>query len=162
MSQIEHNVRWEVALSNGENHHEGKGDFAYVEGGKSPWRKLQDYLIRNKCSITFLALKTLDGRTFNLQSHKPRFIEHMKNGHVAEREYLDKRYNPKFSAFDLVEPPHDYNMFRVVGTESDASGIKTESFTVGEAMYKDFSVQVWVSEENSRNCWTLAIPVHGT
>lgn len=127
-----HNALWRVATSNGENFYEGKGKFIEVDGEQSPWNKLLSYLEETEQTITSLGLYTDDGRTFNLPS-------------------LGK--NPKFSVFSEAQKPLKYNFFRALS--QDIQTDDKELFTVIEAVYEGYSLQLWVDENNTQNSWVL-------
>lgn len=138
-----HNALWQVSLSSGETFYEEKGDYISVPGQLSPWQRLQKYIVETKTEITSLSLYTNDGRTFNLPSSGK---------------------NPKFRPFSVSKKPIDYNMCRYLGQDIRITGSKQETigssdhFTVIEAIYPDYKLQVWVDEKNTRNSWTLVVP----
>lgn len=144
METHKHNVKFKVSLSNGETHYEGKGQFQEIPNELSPWNKLINYTIQKKCLITSLSLYTDDGRTFNLPS-------------------LGK--SPKFREFSNIDKPIDFNLFRKIASDMDAIRIKerievgnkevTDWYTVAEAIYKDYRLQIWVDEFNTKNSWVL-------
>ena len=127
-------VKFQVSLSNGQTFYEGKGEFQKIPGELSPWNKLIQYTIQNKCLITSLCLYTDKGQRFNLPSAGK---------------------NPKFKAFIDTDKPYDYRVFRSLG--SDIDGDNPEWFTVAEAIYKEYKLQIWVDEMNPDNCWVLKI-----
>jgi len=139
-----HTVKFQVSLSNGETFFEGKGQFKEIAGEKSPFQKLIDYLVDHKVEITSLALYTDEGRKFNLP-------------HAGK--------NPKFSPQIKGEflLPIDFNLFRYVEQDMKATGGKTTDrktvtlFTVAEAIYPDYKVQLWVDEHNHNNCRVLIL-----
>ena len=137
-----HQVKWKISLSNGETFHEGKGIFQEIVGELSPWQKLLGYMANGSFVITSLSLWTDDGRTFNLPSAGK---------------------NPKFVIFNQSENPVGYRMFRAYGREASiAQGQRMEKagedlFTVAEASYRDCLLQLWVDENDTRNCWTVVI-----
>lgn len=142
-----HNVKFKVSLSNGETYYEGKAPFEEIVNQPSPWQRLIRYTIDKKCTITSLALYTDSGQTFNLPS-------------------LGK--NPKFKEFaTLKEKPIDFQVSRKIATEMDV--VKTEAgyntsnrkvaewYTVAEAIYPSYSLQLWVDEQDTKNCWVLVV-----
>lgn len=140
-----HNVKFVVALSNGETIHEGKGEYEEHEGELSPWQRLLSHLIKERATVTSLGLYTDDGQRWNLPS-------------MGEK--------PKFKAFDLAPKPLDFTLFRAIG--ADVAGYRLtpqeienlreyDHFTVAEAVYADYKLQIWVSEHNPRVSWTLVV-----
>lgn len=137
-----HNVKWQVSLSNGETFFENKGKYLEIPNEKSPWQRLIQYIAENKLKITSIALYTDLGQSFNLPS----------SGN-----------NPKFKPFLDAEKPLDYNMFRSIAKEARVINMKagsakvSEWFTTIEAIYSNCKLQLWVDENNIKNCWTLII-----
>lgn len=138
--ETSHNVKWQVSLSNGETFFEGKGDYQDIPDQKSPWQRLQAYLTEKDVTITSLSLYTDDGRTFNMPSAGK---------------------NPKFKEFAETEAPIKYEMFRKLGRDIVFGGTSKTSdkvddlFTVAVAHYPNKQLQLWVDENNPRNCWAL-------
>lgn len=136
------NVLWQVSLSNGETFYEGKGNYIEYENQPSPWQRLNKYIIEKGVDITSLSLYTKDGRTFNLPS----------SGN-----------NPKFRPFQLADKPLDYNVVRYLAREHnfDNGNLKklkiSDHFTVAEAIYPDYKLQLWVDEMNTNNSWVLVV-----
>lgn len=128
---------WHVSLSNGENFTEGKGLFSAVKGELSPWLKLQEYIREKQLSIT--SLQIIDTLPI-----KPRHFHLPSSGN-----------NPKFRAFSITEKPKQYRFARVLG--ADIQGGNQELFARAEAVYKDYTLQLWVDENNPDNCWVLVI-----
>ena len=123
-------LKWKVGVSDGKNYIEGNPPFEEIRNELSPWRKLLQYLKENNLKITSMCIT--DGkRTFNLPSAGK---------------------NPKFRAFDLAEKPIDYKFFRMVAGDN---GVIDSRFAVVEAIYKSYSLQLWVDERNALNCWVL-------
>jgi hypothetical protein len=129
-------VKWQVSLSNGETLYEGKGQFQRIKGEKSPWQLLLSYMALKEVYITSMSLYTDDGQRFN-----------------------------------LAEKPLDYVFFRQMiqdheGTIDETGVANIEKTTVAdlctviEAIYKDYRLQLWVSEIDPRICWTVVVP-HG-
>lgn len=135
MDSIKENVKWFVSLSNGETFFEGKGKFTVVNGEPSPWNKLLQYLKDKELRITSIGLYTDDGRTFNLPS--------------AGR-------NPKHFVFQEKDKPIGYNMFRAFGTDKTPNAI-ADIYTVIEAKYDNYKLQLWVSENDTSNCWVVVV-----
>jgi hypothetical protein len=141
-----HNVKWQVSLSNGEIHQEGRGRFTEIAGELSPWQKLLRYMHDGHFVITALSLFTDDGRTFKLPS---------------------AGNNPKFKMFEQCGAPLDYNMLRAFGREAgygdDGQPESTSDlFTVAEAIYPDYKLQIWVNEHDPRSSWSVVISTHCT
>jgi hypothetical protein len=142
MQTLTHNVKWQVSLSNGETFFEEKGDFKTIPDIKSPWLRLMDYVVDNQVEITSLSLYTDNGMTFNLPSAGK---------------------NPKFKAFGEAKKPLDYLACRKMGQDFIRNGNKLEKtdkvdlFTVIIAYYENYQLQLWVDENNPRNCWTLVV-----
>ena len=140
MQTLIHNVKWQVSLSNGETFYEEKGNFKSIPNIDSPWQRLNEYACDVKADITSLSLYTNDGRSFNLPSAGK---------------------NPKFRAFDMQEKPLYYEMYRKLGQDfikgGNAMNPVSESalFTVIVAYYDGYQLQLWVDENNTKNCWTL-------
>jgi hypothetical protein len=137
--ETSHKVGWFVSLSNGETKYEFKNEYVEIKGEASPWSRLLLYLAENDLEITSLGLYTEKGQRFNLPS-------------------LGK--NPKFRAFDLAEKPKEYKAYRKLGFDT-GNGEMIEGtddlFTIAEAVYQDYSLQIWVSERNTNNCWVLKV-----
>ena len=139
-----HTVKFQVSLSNGETFFEGKGKFQEVAGELSPWQKLMNYIEDNRLEITSLALFTDEGRKFNLP-------------HAGK--------NPKFAPQMKVEfaAPYTFNLFRYIEYNLKGAGGKITSqkvhslFTVIEAIYPKFKVQLWVDENDHDNCRVLVV-----
>jgi hypothetical protein len=139
-----HKVKFKVSLNNGETFYEGKGDYVEIAGQLSPWQRLLKYTVDNKVEITSLSLYTDSGQTFNLPSSGK---------------------NPKFKPFRDIQKPIDYDLKRYVARELDTTRINgdltldniavSEWFTVIEAIYPDYKLELWVDEFNIQNCWTL-------
>ena len=131
-------VRWFVGLSNGNMVHEGVGDFEVVGNELSPWSRLLQMVVENNLKITSLGLVTDSGQTFNL----PSLGSH-----------------PKFRPFYSANMPIDYRMFRTVAMALNKKGgkIREDRYAVIEAVYEDRRLQIWVSENDPRNCWTLTL-----
>lgn len=137
METLKEKVKWQVSLSNGETFFEGKGKFISVSGELSPWQKLGQYLKDNNLSITSLGLYTDFGQHFNLPA--------MGN-------------NPKFKEFKDILIPSEYKMHRKLSGEMvKGRTVIKDWFTVIEAIYPDYKLQIWVDEKNIKNLWSLII-----
>lgn len=122
-------VKFVVGLSNGEVLTEGKGILEKVPGEDSPWWKLQKYLLQNKLEIKSMSLysKTKTGnRHYHLPNEANKF-----NGEV----------------------PIAYNCFRMYAGDVLVNNARYEHYTVMEAHYEDYKVQLWVSEIDPDKCW---------
>ena len=149
MQTLNNRVKWQVSLSNGETLYEDKGNFVRVAGEKSPWQKLISYMAFKEVYITSLSLYTDDGQRFNLPS---------------------AGNNPKFSMFDLIDKPLDYSFCHKLlqdhdvvyeGDKASITGTQiVAEYTVIEAIYKEYRLQVWVSDNDPRISWAVVVP-HG-
>ncbi len=136
---FKHNVKWKISLSNGETFYEGKGKFKDISGLKSPFQRLLDYTLDTKTYITSLSLYTDSGQSFNLPSSGNR---------------------PRFNEFNNLSKPIDYNIFRKMAKNISKDGSEiSDWFTVAEAIYPDYKLQLWVDEKNYKNCWTLVVNI---
>lgn len=131
-----HKVLFRASLSNGETLVEGAPKIKDDEEGSS-WRKLVAYARENGLEITSLCLTTPAGQTFNLPSAGK---------------------NPKFKSAQ-TEAPEEYLVMRKVGADVDMTGKRdvTDFFTVAQADYGDYKLQIWVDEDNPRNSWSLVV-----
>jgi hypothetical protein len=134
---MEHNVKWQVSLNNGETLYEGKGNFVEIEGELSAWNKMIQYITENNLEITSLSLYTNSGQRWNLPS---------KGG------------NPKFRAFDIAQKPFKLQLERVQGMDWDDQN-NPDIYTTINAFYDYegviYKLSVWVDEKNTNNTWTL-------
>jgi hypothetical protein len=134
---MEHNVKWQVSLNNGETLYEGKGNFIEVEGELSAWNKMIQYVTENNLEITSLSLYTNSGQRWNLPS---------KGG------------NPKFRAFDIAQKPFKLQLERVQGMDWDDQN-NPDIYTTINAFYDYegviYKLSIWVDEKNTNNTWTL-------
>jgi hypothetical protein len=134
---MEHNVKWQVSLNNGETLYEGKGNFVEVEGELSAWNKMIQYITENNLEITSLSLYTNSGQRWNLPS---------KGG------------NPKFRAFDIAQKPFKLQLERVQGMDWDDQN-NPDIYTTINAFYDYegviYKLSIWVDEKNTNNTWTL-------
>lgn len=130
-------IRWQVSLSNGEQLLENNDFISDKES--SAWQKLRKYIQDNNLEITSLSLLTGDNRTFNLPSGGKR---------------------PHFKAFYDVEKPVGFNFGHRIGFDvQNSTGERNEElFVFIEAVYTDYSLQLWVDEHNVENCWVLVLP----
>ena len=129
LNVFKQNARWFTSLSNGENAVEGKGKFAEIKGELSPWQKLQAYIKKNKLTITGMQIRA-EGKVFTLPSSEPKF-----GGEVP----LGYKYFRKVSADMMSDNPKDLQL--------------AELYICISAIYKDFTVSLWVDEFNSKNSW---------
>lgn len=127
-------ISWQVGLSDGTTHYEGKGLFSLITGENSPWLKLQKHLKEHALSITSLSL-VFGSRRFNLPS----------SGN-----------NPKFRMAYIAEKPIGYNFFRIYGVDSVG---QTNGCTVIEAIYQSYKLQVWVDNSNPNVSWSMTVRV---
>jgi hypothetical protein len=134
---MEHNVKWQVSLNNGETLYEGKGNFVEIEDELSPWNKMIQYVTENSLEITSLSLYTNSGQRWNLPS---------KGG------------NPKFRAFDIAQKPYKLQLERVQGMDWDDQN-NPDIYTTINAFYDYegviYKLSIWVDEKNTNNTWTL-------
>jgi hypothetical protein len=129
-----HFFRWAVGLSNGETYYEYKS--------KLPsWKDLLNYIEQNNLTITSLLLYTVDGRRYILPSNGKR---------------------PKFAPFQQEEKPLRYSMRRYLAGEMNMGGQsvgndvkKAEHYTVIEAEYESYKLQLWADEINKVSVWTV-------
>lgn len=128
------NVKFKAGLSNGETIFEGRGDFALLKGELAPWLRLLTYLKEKDLKITSLGLYTDKGHNYNLPS-------------------LGR--NPKFKAFSECDKPDRLHYMRKLGQDFAPMGTP-ESFAIVVAEYKNYSLEIWVSEENPDNSWVLS------
>lgn len=134
---MEHNVKWQVSLNNGETLYEGKGAFIEVAGELSAWNKMIQYITEKELEITSLSLFTDTGQRWNLPS---------------------KGNNPKFRAFDIAKKPFKLQLERVQGMDWDDQQ-NPDIYTTINAYYdyegEVFKLSIWVDEKNINNTWTL-------
>lgn len=130
-------TRWKVGLSNGAVHVEGHDLFQVVPGELSPWLKLMEYLKQRDLTITSLSIIS-GGDTFNLPS---------------------AGNNPKFKAFADAKKPLSFNFYRMLGADLNGDR-KTDLFSVAEAVYTTYRLQLWVEDFNPQNCWVLVKDEH--
>lgn len=135
-----HLVKWKASLSNGKTFYECKGDYQDIPDQLSPWQRLQKYISDNKLEMTSLSLYTDKGQTWQLPSSGT---------------------NPKFSEFAKVEKPLDYDMCRKIAREAKVVQMVAEKakvdewYTVIKAIYKDYTLEIWVDELHQNNSWTI-------
>jgi hypothetical protein len=122
-------VKFVVGLSNGESLIEGEGILSFVKGEDSPWWKLQKHLKDNDLEIRSMSLycKTK----------------------VGNRHYHLPNESNKFGG----EIPIGYNCFRRYSGDVLGTGGKYEHHCVAEAIYKDFKLQLYVSEIDPDKSW---------
>lgn len=128
-------VQWQVGLSDGTTAHEGKNEYKVVEGELSPWRKLIAYTKEKDVTITSLSL-CCGKKRWNLPSAGK---------------------NPKFRDYDMAEKPTEYTFFRKLGADIVGGDADVETYAVIEATYSCGKLQIWVSEKNPDNCWSVLL-----
>jgi hypothetical protein len=139
-------VKFIASLSDGSTIVEGKNDYAWIDGQKSPWVRLVNYAIKNKLLITSLSLLAPSGAVVTI----PPVGKFAKS--VA------------FSGRTEADVPVDYDVSRYI--ERAIMGHKTpdgkstieevsieKHYTIASALYKKFKIQVWVDEFDPRNTW---------
>jgi hypothetical protein len=134
-----HNVGWKVSLSNGETFYEGKGAYEVQKGTPSPWHRLQDHIKSNDLKITSLSLYSKEGMNWHV--HSP-------------------GNSPRFQEFEKEPKPVELRIFRAMtsgGGGINGAYVETH-FTVAQAKYPDYILQMWVSETDPKNCWAITLP----
>lgn len=135
-----------VTLSNGEKVIENRGDYRWIDGQPSPWNRLITYVAKNKLSISWLGLVTEDGQVYNLpmSGGKSRFAEFNKPDSIKPNYYEVKRFLAR--DMDVVAENRRANIqdVRVV-----------EFYTIAEAIYTGFTVQLWVDEIHPKRSYTV-------
>lgn len=131
-----HNVRFAASLSNGKNYLEDKGDIIGDETASS-WTKLLRIMLDEKATITSFSLYAGE-KIFHLPSAGS---------------------NPKF-AFLKPMKPVDYNFMRAIAQEMSSTGGGLDKqvrdwYTVAEAVYVGFKLQIWVNETDTNDCRTV-------
>lgn len=131
-----HNVKFKISLSNGETLYEGKGILAEIHNEPSPLQKLFNYISSKKVYITSLTLQA-KGREYSLPS---------------------AGNNPRFKAFADARRPLYYKMYRKLATDvlGGNEGVR-DLYTVGEAVYRNYSLQLWVNEDYPHQAYTLIL-----
>ena len=115
---------------NGETLVEGRGVLEpTTENDKSSWWKLQDYIKERNLTIQSFGLWTGD-RHYNLPS-----------------------VNPKFNG----QAPISYNCFRRFGQNILMGQGNVEHYICAEAIYEDFTVQLWLDEQDSSKSWVNVV-----
>jgi len=130
------NIQWSVSLSNGETLQEDKGAYKIIQNEDSPYRRLLSYLKEKDLKITSLSLV------------------------CGERRWIlpSAGANPKFKIFCDAPKPIKYRFFRKMGMDiNSTTQSKQEIYAVIEADYSDKKLQIWVSELNPENSWSLII-----
>ena len=139
-----HRVLWNVSLSNGENFREGSGPFVEVEGGDSPWNQLLAYLHDEVgAHITAIWLTCPGGARHVLPS-------------------LGIKHKPLLHAFHSAEPPISLRCFHRQASDPTKPGEAKDLYTVAEATFKDYRLQIFVSEHDPNVSWSLVIPDEDT
>ena len=127
-------IKWTCSLNNGETIYEEKGNYKKIDGEKSPWLRLQDYIEKNNLQITSLSLYNDKNERWNLHS---------------------AGNNPKFSAFDNAKKPIGYKFFKKMGADIvNGKQESAEFFVIIEADYGDFKLQTWV-KDNTNISWSF-------
>jgi hypothetical protein len=129
-------VGWKVSLSNGETHYEGKGRFAHAivnEQNLSPWRAMIQYAVENNLKITSMALFTDTGSNYHLPS---------------------AGNNPRWEEFSSNGKPNDYKFFRAA---TNTGGAQVDNFTVAEAVFDKYRLQIWVNTLDPQNSWCVTV-----
>lgn len=139
-------VSFTASLSNGEIIVENKGDWCWVDGLKSPWQRLIRYAVEKKLAITSLSLIT-------------------PNGQILTLPPIGKAHFVAYVGIPEADRPLDFEVKRYLAREMSANGAKgtveiesvaiKEFYTIAEAIYKDFTLQLWVNELNPANSWTV-------
>lgn len=135
-----HRVLWNVSLSNGENFREGSGRFEETEGGPSPWQQLLKYIEEAGASITALWLSCPNGARHTLPT-------------------MGIRDNPKLSAFHDREKPQRLRCFHRIAGDAGADGeiVNADLYTIAEATFKNYKLQIFVSEHDPNVSWVLVV-----
>ncbi len=135
----QHQALFQVSLSNGETIFEGKGDYQGIEGQPSPWQRLLSHLAVSAATITSLAI------------------------YAGARRYMLPsvgKGGPNFIAYQEAPRPIGFTFYRKLGQNLNATMQPTsnaEVFAVAQATMPDGSkLELWVSDENPDNCWTLS------
>lgn len=135
-----------VALSNGEMAVENRGKWCWEKGKPSPWNRLIRFAVENKLTINSLSLSTPHGVTYTLPiaGGRPRF-----RGFADEKAQKPLDYEVKrFLARDMG--------IVATGNVGEVEKVEVaEFYTIAEAIYKEYTVQVWVSELNQKNSYTV-------
>jgi len=122
------NIKFVCGLSNGETLVEGRGVLE-TNGENSSWWKLQDYIKEKNLSIQSFGLWAGD-RHYNLPS-----------------------VDPKFKG----QAPISYNCFRRFGQNILMGQGNVEHYICAEAIYEDFTVQLWLDEQDSSKSWVNVV-----
>ena len=122
------NVKFVCGLSNGETLVEGRGVLE-PNGENSSWWKLQEYIKERNLSIQSFGLWTGD-RHYNLPS-----------------------VNPKFKG----QAPVSYNCFRRFSQDILMGQGSVEHYICAEAIYEDYTAQLWVDEQDTNKSWVNII-----
>lgn len=134
-----------ASLSNGETITEGKGEWCWTKDGRpSPWNRLIRYAIDKKATITSLSLFTPGGATFTIPPvGKARFTGYAKET-TKPLDYQVGRHLIR----DMDVGAH--------GNDVEVKDVQViEFYTYAEAIYADFSIQLWVNELNPLHSWVV-------
>lgn len=139
-------VSFIASLSNGQTVIEHKGHYAWIDGQPSPWQRLIKYTIENKLTINSLSLFTPHGATYTIPpaGGKPKFTGYNKKDEVKPIDFEVKR----FLAREMTIGAKD-NKAEVEKTDI------AEFYTIAEAIYPDFILQLWVDELDPRHSWVV-------
>lgn len=141
-----------ACLSNGEIAVENKTPWEWIDNSPSPWNRLIRYAAKKKVNITSVSLLLPNGKTLTLPlaSGKSRFIGYANI--TPEEKPLD------FEVKRYLERAMQGTAQNGVAT-IEKVGIR-EFYTIAEAIYKDFTLQLWVSELGDLHSYVV-IKKHG-
>ena len=143
-TKYSHKVRWGVILSDGSTFYEGEGIFKDIKGKLSPTQRLLARMADNRLKIVDLWLHVDKKITFHLPS----------TGELPNITMLHKQ-----------QVPIDYNVFRYIDAHVNRSGVVLgreylkQHFTVIEAIFGTYKLQLWVDENYPHNCHTHILPL---
>jgi hypothetical protein len=135
-----------ASLSNGETVVEGRGVWYWANEIPSPWNRLIRYTVEKKLTINSLSLSTPHGAVFTIPTAggRPRFRGFADDKALKPLDYEVKRYLARDMDIGIVDK------------KAEIEGVEiAEFYTIAEAIYKDYSVEVWVNELNPRLSWTV-------
>lgn len=143
-----HRVLWNVSLSNGENFREGSNPFQEVEGELSPWQQLLAYIAHRGYYITSLWLSCPSGARHHVPSRGTRSTTlNIKPGD-----------DPFLHAFHSGEKPSKLRCFRRQASDPTSPGDPVDHYTIAEATFAKYKVQIFVSEYDPNVSWVLVTP----
>lgn len=134
-----HRVLWNVSLSSGENFRECFGKFEEFKGEPSPWQQLLVYLEESGSEITSMWLTCPGGARHQLPSMGIRDV-------------------PLLSAFHKAEKPTKLWHRRRLSAGPGLSGAR-DQYTIIEAIYSSYKLQIFVSEHDPNVSWSLVVPL---